>query len=1030
MFTGIVEYHSTYLLNNDILIFKNDNPFWNECALGDSICVNGVCLTIRSINDKTVEFDLLETTKRLTNLTMYTLANLEKSLIHGKSLVGGHYITGHVIETGVIKTINSNVFTICVTHYQRLKYKDSISVNGISLTITNINENNFSFEVIPHTLTSTNLHSLKPGDLVNIEYNSYVQNDEYFMELALTESLKGRYNVSPNPWVGCVIVNELGMVVSTGHHARYSDIHAEEMAIRSLDKTHHNLTLYTTLEPCSNWGNQPPCCNRIVETSAIKHVVVGITDPDSRVNGKGIEYLKQNGITVKVNILADKIKESLASYIFYKTVGRPYVVAKIALSSDGMYCVPGENVSICNCEHTKSKLRAESDCIIIGSRTAVIDNPRLTVRNHVISKQPLRVIIDSHGIVKSSNLMCKGTIMVTTKNVGWDTLKFWESNDVEYIVQQTIDIEDLLVYLANKYNVVQCLLEGGGELQSIFDNLNLINKIITLRSVDTLPSGLPWRVNLEKYNNGNSVISDIKYAVNHFKSGMVIVMDDVTRENEGDIIVHADVLTQEMLTFIKNNTTGIICVTLNEKRALELNLPLQVVNNQDPHNTAFTVTCDSINCTTGVSSSDRLLTIQALLDGDSSSITKPGHIFPLIARKGGLSVRRGHTEASIDLCKLAGLKECSVICELTNQDGTMMRRSDIHTFAKKHNLPVITTQQIYELGNRSGLYLNIETIPETIFQASCQLETRDYGTWQLSSYNSVYGTIKVVSYNLDTTQKIMVRIHSECFTGDILHSSHCDCGEQLSESFKLIKEYNNGLIIFPSNHEGRGIGFTNKIRAYTLINSGVDTYKANEMLGFKDDLRDYGECISIFKSLGVKSMVLLTSNPDKIKCTTQYFKVEPRLLVCGLTKKNEMYMHAKSKRHGTFRLNSSHEVSKKIAIVHSMWYIETMGDYINKLCTALNIESVYGVPGCFEIPLKIQQIIGDYDLIIAVGAIIKGETYHFECISHTITEAIMNIQLKYNKPVVNNILNAYTFQQVEQRFSDPSSIIDTVKYLN
>jgi 3,4-dihydroxy 2-butanone 4-phosphate synthase/GTP cyclohydrolase II len=1026
MFTGLVQYTSTYVLINNKLSFKNDD-FWSDCSLGDSICVNGVCLTISQITEETISFDLLEETLKVTNLNKSkNIANLEKSMVFGKSLIGGHYVSGHVMETGIIRSIHSNKYCI-ECNSKLLTYKGSITVNGISLTVNEITDNSFSFEVIPHTFKNTNLQYLEVGDYVNIEY---VTHFNYYMNVALTESLKGKYTTSPNPCVGCVIVNSDGIIVSKGYHAKYGDIHAEEMAIQALQGSFSHLTMYVTLEPCSHWGKQPPCCNAIVDCGMITKVVIGIVDPDPRVCGSGIKFLNDHGIQTEVNVLADSIKESLKAYIHYKKTNRPYVISKIALSKDNKYCVKDQNVEIIKSDITHT-LRASSQCIIVGSRTAVIDNPYLTVRNGTF-KQPLRVVVDSKGIVKSPNLMCKGTLICTTQSVSSDTLRFWDTHGVEYIVHEgpQVNIKRMLEQLALNYGVLQCLLEGGGDLHKVFDDSNLINELQIIRSGDNLPHGITWPVDENKYLSGKRIFAETTDAIETFKNNMVIVMDDTGRENEGDLIVHADIITEDMVTFIKNNTTGIICVTMNQQRALEMDLGLQVVNNTDPYGTAFTVTCDATSCSTGVCSRDRLLTIHALSHGSRSSIRKPGHIFPLIARKGGLSIRRGHTEASIDLCKLAGLKECAVICELTNTSGTMMKLQEIKELSEKFEIPIITTEQIYQECKKTGMY-DFNYYPDVLLEAQCQIHTREQGMWELISYNSIYGNVKTFTYNLDSTQKCMVRIHSECFTGDILGSSHCDCGIQLQNSIKKIKEYGNGVILFPPNHEGRGIGFTNKIKAYSIMNKeGVDTYRANNILGFNDDLREYDLCVSVLKDLNVKSMILLTSNPDKIKAMKKEFEVEPQLLYCGLTDQNRNYLHSKSKKHGTFKLGLSETPQKdvRIAIVHSMWYSNIINSYIENISRELGIRDIYGVPGCFEIPLHIQQIIKDYDIIIAVGAIIKGETYHFEVISQTICNSLMDLQLKYNKPVVNVVLNCYTIDQVIERFSN-NSIVDTVQFL-
>ena len=622
-----------------------------------------------------------------------------------------------------------------------------------------------------------------------------------------------------------------------------------------------------------------------------------------------------------------------------------------------------------------------------------------------------------------------GTIIFTSESVSQETLNYWESVGVKY--HFLTEPMDILKLLYNTYGVLQCLLEGGGELQKVFNDLDLIDSFVIIKTETSLSQGKPWLIIPKNLNNN---------FVNYFKRGnMVLVMDDCTRENEGDLIVNAEYITEEMITFIKRYTTGIICVTLTEQRALDLGLSAMVINNTDPRNTAFTITCDSTECSTGVSSKDRLLTIKTILNGTSESLSKPGHIFPLIAKSGGLSERRGHTEASIDLCKLSGLKQIAVICELTNDDGTMMKLKDIIPFALKWNIPVITTEQIYQLGLKKGIYKgiagsdataslydNIKQFPVS-FEAKCDFTTRDYGCWQLMSYNTVYGTLKVLQIKINTNRPL-VRIHSECFTGDVLNSSHCDCGTQLHLSMELIYKNGNGVIIFPCNHEGRGIGFTNKIHAYNSMNkdSNLNTYSANLLLGFQEDLRDYSYCIDILKDLCLDSFVLLTTNPEKIKALSA-FDVTVQSLQCGQLPFNEKYLTTKAKKHGTFKFVESKN-GKKIGIVHSSWYLDLIDPFVESIKMDIPIHKIIAVPGSFEIPLAAKQMCEQCDIVVCIGAIIKGDTYHFECMSHTICDALMEIQLSNNKPILNYVLNCYTIGQVQERLKSSTDLLNTLKY--
>jgi len=276
--------------------------------------------------------------------------------------------------------------------------------------------------------------------------------------------------------------------------------------------------------------------------------------------------------------------------------------------------------------------------------------------------------------------------------------------------------------------------------------------------------------------------------------------------------------------------------------------------------------------------------------------------------------------------------------------------------------------------------------------------------------------------------KPLVRIHSECFTGDVINSSHCDCGSQLNKSMELIYQNGCGVIIYPCNHEGRGIGFTNKIKAYQLMKweKSIDTYSANKLLGFEEDLRDYSHCVSVLKDLKMDSFTLLTTNPYKIQAMSP-FDITTVSLDCGSLPFNEKYLTAKAKKHNYFKNNGTF-VFKKIGIVHSGWYMDIIGPFVEKLKKEIPIEIVKCVPGSFEIPLEANRLCETLDIIICIGAIIKGETYHFEVLSQTVCDSLMNIQLKTGKPVLNYVLNAYTLTQVKERFTDPVNIVNTVKH--
>ncbi|MBQ4078956.1 bifunctional 3,4-dihydroxy-2-butanone-4-phosphate synthase/GTP cyclohydrolase II [bacterium] len=386
----------------------------------------------------------------------------------------------------------------------------------------------------------------------------------------------------------------------------------------------------------------------------------------------------------------------------------------------------------------------------------------------------------------------------------------------------------------------------------------------------------------------------IEEAIEDFKNGRpIIVADDEDRENEGDVIIPAQFATPQIINFLISQCKGVVCLALTREKAEQLGLSEMVSHSTDPKGTAFTQSIDAdrkYGVTTGVSAFDRAKTIEVAIANDavSADLSRPGHIFPLIARSGGVLERVGHTEASVDLARLAGLTPAAVICEIVNEDGTMARRDNLVEFAKKHGLKFVTVAQLIEYRLQKEMFMKRE--------ATANLPS-DFGDFKVYGYtNELGGVDQVAIVKDDGSDKIpMVRVHSECLTGDIFHSRRCDCQNQLESALRLIEEYGKGALVYIRGHEGRGIGLVNKIKAYALQEKGQDTVQANISLGFQPDLRNYGIGAQILRDLGYTKFKLITNNPTKIVALSGYgLEVVDRVaLKTPLNEYNERYIHTK-----------------------------------------------------------------------------------------------------------------------------------------
>jgi len=589
---------------------------------------------------------------------------------------------------------------------------------------------------------------------------------------------------------------------------------------------------------------------------------------------------------------------------------------------------------------------------------------------------------------------------------------------------------------------------------------------------------LPWVVLKFLLSMASEFVFDsVEAAVAAVRRGeLIVVMDDESRENEGDLLMAAEFATPEQIAFMVRQTSGILCVPMEASRAAQLELPPMIINNTDPKQTAFTVSCDVEGTTTGVSAHDRTLTVRALAYPTStpSMFRKPGHIFPLVARPGGVLERRGHTEANVDFCALAGVSRVGLLAEIQNKDGSMARLPECYALAKKHGLCITTVDALakYRQLLTTPQIQTTEHKPSTTqveLLAECELPIsrgdKHLGMWTLRCYGDSEGLTKhAVLIKGDPAQlkasdaHVYTRIHSECFTSHVLGSQRCDCSKQLDVALELINNRGSGVAIYVDGHEGRGIGLHNKIKAYHLQHhKELDTYQANQELGLPIDSRSYETPKAILKHLGVTKIALLTNNPLKLKAFDDMTaKTIP--ILCEPTEHNAAYLHAKrlfemehSKQMpmrstpegssiSTFQkevpiaLPDLAHISKlRIGIIRTSWNDSLVSSLSSQCKQALLtsgiapgniVTDIYDVPGAYELPFAAQRmaVSGTVDAIICFGVLIKGETMHFEYISSAVATGLMQVQLTSNMPVLYGVLNCLTLEQAQARCSSASPL--------